>query len=195
MERIDFAAAAKELPIERGVLAAQIANIPSDIVLEYIDGLNITKARVEENLAILHSGSSSNQSLCLHYLEQLSEERLQNVHGIVELLNDRELLQNIDRLIELTHQIPPVNEKKAEKANELTEVIKNLDQYKLEHVAGTCLGMQEEYYKISKIILFYLEKKRSEIALKEYLNKIDIKALDSMISTCSIMKKVYENLV
>jgi len=194
MERIDFASALKELPIEKGTLAAQIANIPSDIVLEYIDGLNRCKAQVDENLAILHSGSSSNQSLCLHYLEQLSEERLQNVHDIVELLNDRDLLQQIDRLIELTHQIPLVNEEKKEKANELTEFIKNLDQYKLENVAGACLGMQEEYSKLSKIILFYLEKKRSEIALKEYLNKIDIKALDSMISTCSIMKKVYENI-
>jgi len=195
MERIDFASALKELPIEKGTLAAQIANIPSDIVLEYIDGLNRCKAQVDENLAILHSGSSSNQSLCLHYLEQLSEERLQNVHDIVELLNDRDLLQQIDRLIELTHQIPLVNEEKKEKANELTEFIKNLDQYKLENVAGACLGMQEEYSKLSKIILFYLEKKRSEIALKEYLNRIDIKTIDSMISTCSIMKKVYENLV
>lgn len=194
MERIDFASALKELPIEKGTLAAQIANIPSDIVLEYIDGLNRCKAQVDENLAILHSGSSSNQPLCLHYLEQLSEERLQNVHGIVELLNDRELLQNIDRLIELTHQIRPANEKKTEKANELTEFIKNLDQYKLENVAGACLGMQEEYSKLSKIILFYLEKKRSKIALNEYLNRIDIKTIDSMISTCSIMKKVYENI-
>ncbi len=53
MEKIDFAAAKKGLPFDRGELARRIANTPTNIILEYIDGMQRLKGNIEQFISVL----------------------------------------------------------------------------------------------------------------------------------------------
>lgn len=76
----------------------------------------------------------------------------------------------------------------------LLDEIKKLDKYNLETVANNCIGFQQQYFILSRILCFYLRKKKSDLALKRFLGKIDADLIDTMISTCSIMEKTYESI-
>jgi hypothetical protein len=192
MEKIDFESAKKALPVDGSELAHRIANIPQDIILDYIDGLRLLKERVDDSIAILHAGNASRESLCVLLLSRLSEERLQNVNDIVELLNDQEPQRRFAELVSLTYQSPSLTERKKEMVDELLEAIKRLDKYKLETVAGALITIQANTSKLIQALLCYIGKKRSDDALKQHLNKSDEKSLESMLSDCSTVEKAYE---
>jgi hypothetical protein len=191
MEKIDFESAAKDLPLDRESIAQSIANIPLDILVEYIDGVKLAQDRLSQIAGTLQAAAGP---LCLDQLRKMGDGQLENLRDIVEVLNDIDVLQRIDRMIELTHRIPVVSGKKKEKIDALLNEIKKLDKYKLETVTNNCIGFQQQYFVLSRILCFYLGKQKSDLALKRFLGKIDADLIDTMISTCSVMEKTYESI-
>lgn len=190
--KIDFETAKKDLPITRGELAKRIAETPLNIVLDYVQGLKTIKGQLDQYIEIMHA---ANSPCCDALLDQVTDDKLHDLELIVEILNGHDVLDRIDQLQAASMGSNPSKKRvNKEKINELLEAIKKLDQYKLENIAGACINLQQEQANLSTIILFYLSKKRNDIALKRYLGKIDEKSIDIAISTCSTLEKVYENI-
>lgn len=158
MEKIDFESAAKDLPLDRESIAQSIANIPLDILVEYIDGVKLAQDRLSQIAGTLQAAAGP---LCLDQLRKMGDGQLENLRDIVEVLNDTDVLQRIDRMIELTHLIHPSNERKKDNVNMLLDEIKKLDKYNLETVANNCIGFQQQYFILSRILCFYLRKKKA----------------------------------
>jgi hypothetical protein len=187
--KIDFDSAKNDLPLDRGELVKRIAETPLEVVLEYVDGLQAIKGNLDKYIAVMHA---ANSPCCEALLSQVSDEKLEDLQIITEILNDNDILSKIDQLTAATWGATSKGKCNKEKVKALLESIKSLDQFKLETVAGYCISMQQEFENLSRILLFYLGKNKNDLALKRHLGKIDEKVIDSMIVTCTNMQKAYE---
>ena len=192
--KIDFESAAKDLPLDRETLAKRISETPLDIREEYVSGLQNAIKAFNENCNILLSGAP----LCEHLLASLNDERFENLAGIAELLNDDQVLEKIDQLIALTYECKPAEisdeqrKKHKELVDEVASLVKKLGNY--ENVLWHIFTVHFSYVKILRVLLFYRDKKKSDLSLKRYLGKISDESLKDMIRTSKAELKLFESI-
>lgn len=190
---INFANEIKCLPqvIDRDVLASKIALIPPDIIADYAKGMQALKAQIDESLSVVHA---SGAQLCTYLLEEMSDEQVKGISKIVDVLGDREVLNKIDQLINLSLNLDQ-SKCSDNKINEAIESIKSLDDSNLEKLITKYLYPQQLSINIlTKILLFYVSKQRNEDALRMYLEGFSEIMIDDVIQSCETCSEVCKKL-
>lgn len=179
MKKIDFFQATKEMPLNRDELAEKIANVPVDIARGYIQFLEKSKNQLERTISLFHSVDG----LFYHeLLDQFDDDELPSLNRITETLNDADVLNKIDELLTTSMGYDLLsNTDNNEKVKELFELVENLDEDKMKDVASKLIPWGWHIERLTKLLIFYLEKKGDKESVLRHLKNIDAQNLNNMI--------------
>lgn len=173
-------------------LSERISSLSPEIVMDYIEGLQIFMKKADKNINILRSmGGKLTESL----VSELNEEEWCSLDTVVELLKDNELINRINELIDATFGFTTAKDNKEEVRNALKAIEKIDKQFTLERVLEMLVPLQLEMAKALKVLLFHLAKKKKEQDLAKYLGNIDAKDLHTLIDTCQNIYNMSEKLI
>lgn|GEM_PF-5606667 len=177
IKKIDFFEASKQLPIDKEEISRKISEVPLDIARGYIELLERNKRNIERTINLFRSIDGP---FYHELLDQYTEEDLIYLNKIADYLHDENVLEKITELLNASMNKEPLTNHS--KAKEIFNMLQDLGEDEIRDCGGKLIPFAWDMQRLSRILLFYLEKKGDENSVLSQLNSFSEHDLEVAIS-------------